>query len=133
GTLNAERLRGVADAAVMLLEDGRDVLALEAGARLLECAASGNTDRSAVEPDVGQKVLEADAAATLKPVHDRFEQRAELHGVAGPGKRGDERQRRARDRLRRHAQLRADLTQVVIGERGDVLAPFAQRRHVDAY
>src|SRR5437763_6720641 len=58
-TLNAERLRRLADPPLMLLEDGRNVFALEAGPCLPQRAAVGEHDRPAIESHVGEHVLEA--------------------------------------------------------------------------
>ena len=116
----------------MLLQDRGDVLTLEADARLLERSPVGENDRPAVEAHEREHVLEPDAGDILRSVDDPFEHRLQLAGVAAPRQRRDERQRRSRQHLRRHAQICADFADEIVGERRDVLAPAPQRRHVDA-
>src|SRR5689334_22165467 len=72
--LDAVRLGRVADSSAMLLEHGRDVFALEARPRLLQGAAVREDDRSAVETDVREHVLEGDVIPGADAGDQRLEQ-----------------------------------------------------------
>src|SRR5262249_48563598 len=99
-TLDAERSGRLADSTAGPRETGGDVLSREVGTGLFGRPAVGEAGRSAAEPDVSQDVLEADSTTALRAVNDRLEQRAKLRGVAAPRQRRNQRQRRARQRLR---------------------------------
>src|SRR5262245_38642390 len=92
GPLDAERPGRIADPAVVLLEDGGDVVALETRPRLAERAAVQEGHRVAVEPDVREDILEADAAAARQPRDEALDERAQLEAVAAPWQRRDQRQ-----------------------------------------
>src|SRR5207245_5800875 len=78
-----------------------------------------------------EDVLDTDPAPTLKTDDDGLEQRAQLHGVASPRQRGDQRQRRPRQRLGWNAERRADVADEVVRERWNVLAAVPERRQID--
>src|SRR4029077_7687482 len=101
GPLNAECPGRVADASVMLFEYRRNVVALEARARLAQGAAVREHHRVTAEPDVGEHVFEADAPSAGRPGDHVLDERAQLDAVPAPRQRRNQRQRRARARFGR--------------------------------
>jgi hypothetical protein len=111
----------------MLLQHMPDVFALEPSPRCRSVPRSAKPDRTAVQPHVRKDIVEADTFSTREAGHDRVEHRAQFHGgVGAPRQRPDQRQRRARQRLRRITAGAADLAQEIVRESGDVLATVSE-------
>src|SRR5438093_13250674 len=79
--LNAERLRRVADAPVVVIEYRLDVLALEARPRLAQRSRVGLRRVHADEPNVHEHVLDADTAPARQSVEHLPDPPPQTHGL----------------------------------------------------
>ena len=105
--LNAEGSRRVADAAVVLLENRRDVFLLEPRrAPASACRRSVNRPAPPSSRTCARTSSSAMPRPPCMPVTTASSSAPELGRVAAPRQRRKQRQRRARQRLGRHAQRR---------------------------
>src|SRR5262245_39456065 len=85
GSLDAERLGGVADSSPMLCDDSRDVFLLEPRSRLTQRAATfGGRRRTAIQRQLSQEILDTDDRAAIEGRNDGFEKPAKFIAVAAP-------------------------------------------------
>ncbi len=96
-TLDPEGLGGIRHAPAVMLEHGRDVVALEPEPRVAEVARRHERRRRAVELQRRQQFLDLNRVA-VRLRGDTRERRAKLGQVARPGQRGEQRQRGLRER-----------------------------------
>src|SRR2546425_4801274 len=86
-TLNAERLSGGGHLPAVVLEDRRNVVALETKTRFAQLPGRLERRRRAVEPEHRQQIFDLNQAVAAVG-RDAVDHVAKLREVAGPGKRG---------------------------------------------
>ena len=127
-----ERLGRIADPAVVLLErPTRCTRARTAPAPAAACRRVENTTAPPSRRTCASTSSRPIPRPPARPVTMLSSSVRSSTALPRHGSARDQRQRRPRQRLRRHVLRRADLAHEIVGQRRDVLAPAAQRRHVD--
>ena len=92
-SLNAERLRRIADSAAVMSKRRGDIFTLEPGTCLAERRTLGRHDRAFVEIQVAKDVFDVDLCIAIQFGDDIVDERAQFGGVTPPRQCREQRQR----------------------------------------
>ena len=130
-TLDAEDAGGIGNPAMVMLEDGGDVVALELGPGLFQRGVEARRADVAFELGVRQYVLESNQSARHEQ-DEPLEEAAQLRRIAAPRQRGHQRQGGPCERLDGLAVRATQLFEEVRRQDRYVFAPLPERGNLDA-